>query len=181
MPALRATLLNAAGFQVVWFSAVIGAAQGVAWAGPLAACVFCALVLGLGGRAREDLGVLAVALPLGFVMDTLWVRLGWLSFASPSPEGFAPFWILAMWAGFALTINHSLSRLRDMPWAAVALGAIGGPLAYAAAARGFGAASFTGDSTWALAGIGLGWAMAMPLLYLAPRRLRPAPQAQAAG
>lgn len=172
---MRAAVLNAIGFQAVWFCAVIGAGRGHGWTGPAAAAVFVALTLRFGGRREQDLGMLAIAVVLGMLLDTLWVRLGWLAFASPWPEGVAPPWIVSMWAGFALTLNHSLARLASLPWLAALLGGLGGPLAYLAAGRAFGAVEFTGDLTTTLLALGLAWAMTVPLLYAAARRLRPSP------
>lgn len=180
-PTMISTLANAIGFQLVWFAAVIGAANGLPWLGPLAALAFAAAVLARGGRRREDLTLLAVALPLGFALDTLWVRTGLVAFAAPWPGSVAPPWIVAMWLGFALTLNHSLARLRDLPWLAAALGAIGGPLAYLAAARGFGAARFADDPLPALLALSLAWALVVPLLLRVGRIHRPRIRAKVAG
>lgn len=178
---MLSTLANAIGFQLVWFAAVIGAARGLPWLGPLAALAFAAAVLGWGGRRREDLSLLAVALPLGFALDTLWIRSGLVAFASPWPGGVAPPWIVAMWLGFALTLNHSLARLRDLPWLAAALGALGGPLAYLGAARGFGAASLGDEPLATLAALSLAWAAALTLLFRAARSFAPRLDPRVAG
>ncbi|WP_259304770.1 DUF2878 domain-containing protein [Thermomonas sp. S9] len=61
---------------------------------------------------------------------------------------------------------------RHLPLAAL-LGAIGGPLAYWGAARGWGAAHFSDPAWHGLLALGAGWALAMPLLaWLARRGLR---------
>ncbi len=180
-PTMLPTLANAIGFQLVWFAAVIGAANGLPWLGPLAALCFAAAVLAWGGRRRQDLALLAVALPMGFALDTLWVRAGLIVFASPWPESVAPPWIVAMWLGFALTLNHSLARLRSLPWLAAALGAAGAPLAYLAAARGFGAVQFVGDPLPALLAVSLAWTLVVPLLLRVGRIHRPDIRAKVAG
>ena len=46
-----------------------------------------------------------------------------------------PYWILAMWALFATTLNASLGWLHGRPALAGALGMLSGPLAYWAGAR----------------------------------------------
>lgn len=58
-----------------------------------------------------------LALPMGFVVDTVMAATGLLRYASPVPvEGIAPVWILSLWMGFALTLNHSLSYVMRHWW-----------------------------------------------------------------
>lgn len=166
-----AQVANALGFQCVWFATVAGAGSGRPWAGPLAVAVFAALTLATSNARRSDLGLLAIALPFGFVLDSIWVRLGLLEFAHAWPaEDWAPMWILSLWAGFALTINHSLSAVCQRPALAVTLGAIGGPLAYFAAERGFGAVALTAPTSVVIGLIGAAWAVTVPLLAMAAMR-----------
>lgn len=171
-PHRLAQAANALGFQCVWFATVAGAGSGRPWAGPLAVAVFALLTLSLSGKARADLALLVIALPLGFAMDSVWVRLGLLEFAHswPSPH-WAPLWILSLWAGFALTINHSLQAVCQRPVLAVSLGAIGGPLAYFAAERGFGAVALTAPDSAVFGVLGAAWAMTVPLLAMAAARV----------
>ena len=114
MKAAWLTLGNVVGFQAVWLASVAGAGAGLPWAGPLAAAVFAAAMLAWGGRARDDLRLLAVALPLGIALDSAFAASGWLVYAEAWPwSGVAPAWIASLWVGFALTLNHSMARLRQ--------------------------------------------------------------------
>ena len=162
----RFFIVNLLGFQAVWFAAVIGAANGSPWAGPVAAGVFIAAHLAWTPDRSGDKRLLAAALPMGLAADSLLVATGLLVFASPWPSAFlAPVWILAMWAGFALTLNHSMAFLRDRPWLAAGFGAIGGPLAYLGASNAFGAVSFGHSAPLALLALGVIWGVALPVLY----------------
>jgi hypothetical protein len=87
-----------------------------------------------------------------------------LHYASPQPALLAPAWILAMWVAFAMTLNHSLAFLKTSPMAALVLGAVGAPLAYLAAGRGFGAVEFTPPAWRGELAVGAGWAVALVLL-----------------
>ena len=157
--------LNAIGYQVVWFCAVIGAGRGAWWWGPLAAVAFIAWQVAVSPHKRTDLRLLAVALVCGCVLDGVLAATGWARHAAPWPSAsFAPVWILSIWASFAVTLTQSLRFLQGHPWLAFALGAIGGPMAYSGAARAFDALSFSEPRWHALAWLSLGWAIAMPLL-----------------
>lgn len=157
-------LPNLVGFQLVWLAAVGGAARGWWWAGPLAATLFAAWQLAVTTQRRADLRLVALCAGLGFVLDTLWVQAGWMRFASPLPSaGVAPVWIVAMWVGFALTVNHSLSGLKRWPWAAALFGLVGGPLAYWVAERAWRAVDI-GQGMLAYVALGLAWAIITPLL-----------------
>ena len=169
---------NVVGFQATWLASIAGAGAGVAWAGPLAALIFVALMLAFGGRAREDLRMLAIALGLGVGFDSLFAASGWLVYAQPWPWTWAaPVWIASLWAGFALTLNHSMAFLRNRPLAAALFGAIGGPLAYLSAARAFDAVAFGAPMAWVLAALAVGWALLLPALFAVDARLGAAPAA----
>lgn len=167
-------LANAIGYQLVWFCAVAGAGHGWAWAGPLAATCFAALTLHASPRRGQDVRLMLCAIALGALVDGAFAASGWLHYAQPWPSpALAPPWICAIWASFALTLNHSLSFLRGRPWLASALGAVGGPLAYASAARGFGALAFGVDEGLALLSLALTWALVVPLLMRLAKSPRP--------
>ena len=159
-------IANVLGFQAVWFASVIGAANGLPWAGPLAAAVYAAAHLAWTPDRAGDLRLLAIALLMGFVADSLLAATGVLAFASPWPSTLvAPVWILAMWAGFALTLNHSMAFLRGRWLAAAAFGALGGPLACWGAARAFNAVDFGLGLPVAMFALAVVWGVAMPALY----------------
>jgi hypothetical protein len=159
-------IANVVGFQAVWFASVIGAANGLPWAGPLVASIYAAAHLTWTPDRRGDLRMLAIALPMGVVADSLLAATGVLQFASPWPWTFAaPVWILAMWAGFALTLNHSMAFLRGRWLTAFLFGAVGGPLAYWGASRGFDAVDFGLGLPVAMMALAVAWGVAMPALY----------------
>ena len=159
-------LANAVGFQLVWLCCVAGAGSGRGWAGPLAASAFALLTLGFGGQARSDLRLLALALPIGLAFDSSLAALGWIHYAEAWPSmNIAPAWILALWSGFALTLNHSLAFLRQRPAMSALFGLVGGPMAYVAAERAFHAVEFAAPQLLPLLALAIGWAAAIPLLF----------------
>ncbi|MBN8888177.1 MAG: DUF2878 domain-containing protein [Rudaea sp.] len=160
--------LNIAGYQLVWFAAVYGAATARPWMGVGAALFFVAGQMLVSRDRSADARTLLLAIGLGIVIDGSLAATGLLRYASPYPALGAPAWILAIWAAFALTVNHSLAFLRNRPLPAALLGAIGAPLAYSAAARGFGAVAF-GEPRWTgLLALSVAWAGAMTLFAGAP-------------
>lgn len=172
---MKRWLPNLVGFQVVWMAAVGGAAQGWWWAGPAALAGFAGWQLSVSQSRRSDLRLAGLCAALGLLLDSLWVQLGFMRFeaAMPAP-GLAPVWILAMWVGFGLTVNHSLSGLKGMPWLAALFGVLGGPLAYWAAERAWGAVDIA-DSPWPFAALAVSWGLVTPLLLqLGDRWLAPA-------
>ena len=124
-------IANAALFQVTWFACVIGGAAGQpiwGYVGVVALLLYSMSV----GFLNRDLGVLLVLGLVGFGVDTLWIVLGILDFNSAV---LAPSWIVALWLGFALTVNHSLGWLRQKPLLAAVLAAAAAPMTYVAGAR----------------------------------------------
>ncbi|MBS0379427.1 MAG: DUF2878 domain-containing protein [Proteobacteria bacterium] len=176
-----AALLNFAGYQAVWFCAVYGAAAGRLWPVTCALAVFVLAQLAASGLRAADLRLMGVALALGLALDGALAGSGILHYAAAAPAlppGGAPLWILALWVAFALTLNHSLRYLAGRAWLAAALGALGGPLAYLAAARLSGAVQFPAPAYPALAALAAGWAIALALLS---RLAVPRPPAATAG
>lgn len=162
---------NAVGYQVVWFACVSGAAAGLAWPGLLAFCLFATAILGFGGKRAADLRALMIVVPIGFLLDSAFALSGWLHYSQQWPIAGAPLWIGAIWAAFALTLNHSLRFLAGRPWLAAILGAIGGPCAYAAA-RALGAVVFAVPDAVALSVLSVSWAIVLPATVEFNRRTR---------
>lgn len=156
------------GYQAVWFIAVIGASRGVAWPGVLAALLFMEAHASVG-RPRATLVALSLSgVVLGIVIDGGLARAGWVTYAATWPPSLAligaPPWILALWAVFPLTLTVSLDALRARPLLAAGVGAIGAPVAYLAAARGWQAWAPQVPLAQVVAVIAVGWGIALPLL-----------------
>lgn len=168
---------NAIGYQIVWFSAVIGAGRGLWWPGVSAAIVFVLLHLALcrqtPAQRAVDIRLMLVALLCGLIMDGGLARSGLADYAADPlamSSGGPPLWILAIWASFALTLRHSMTFLLGRPLVGLLLGAIGGPLAYLGAARGWGAIAFAEPRWMAIFALVAGWAIAIPLLTMLASR-----------
>ena len=155
---------NLLGYQATWFVVVWSTGQGCAWIGMLACAVFIACQWLASSVRSADLRVLLAALACGLVVDGVAAASGLLVYASPRPALPAPVWIVLLWGSFAMTMNHSMAWFASRPWTAATFAAIGGPLAYLGAARGFGAVAFPVPSWPALAYLGIAWAYALPLL-----------------
>ena len=157
-------------YEAVWLACVLGAAKGFPWLGLLFVLLAIGLHLKASARPLIEARLVAVAVGMGLVFDSLLVSGGWLSYANGMiAPGIAPYWILAMWAGFATTMNASMSWIKINLVVAALLGAIFGPLSYLAGQE-MGAVTFT-NSTTSIIAVGIAWMLAMPLLVIAARRL----------
>lgn len=167
-------------FQGAWFAVVLGAARGQATPGIVAAAAVVAVLLAWSDRRGADLRLVALAVAIGAMWDGALARFGIVEYASPGPlAGWAPAWILALWALFAPTLREPLRWLHGRPLPAAIVGGIGGALSYAAAER-LGACRFP-DPPVALAVLGVGWALIVPLLLAAARRLDRSPEPRRSG
>lgn len=157
-------------YEVVWFATVIGASRGLNWPGAVAAAVFIAWRLAVSKQRNAEIRLALVALLFGLLFEGICVGAGLIRYAAPWPLAWAPLWLIALWVVFALTVVPLLGYLHTRPWLAGLFGAIGGPLAYLAAARGWHAVIFS-DPLWhALLAVAIGWGIAMPLLATLARR-----------
>ncbi len=161
---------NLIGYQLGWFAIVISAARSQPWWGIAAALVFIAVQLSYSTARLADTRTVIAALVCGFLMDGALAATGWLHYASPLLSVPAPIWILSLWMAFAMTLNHSMLFLRGRPWLAAMLGAVGGPLAYLGAARGFNAVIFVLPAWRAISLLVVGWAISLAVLALLTQR-----------
>jgi hypothetical protein len=162
-------VLNLLVFEAAWFACVIGAAQGRPGIGVAAVAAAVALHLGLSRMRSRDALLIGAALLIGLAWDSLLARAGLVDYASPGPlPGWAPPWILALWALFATVLREPLQWLHGHLWLATLLGAIGGPLSYAGAAR-LGAAQIP-HFVQAMLALAVGWGLITPLLVALARR-----------
>ena len=156
-------LLNIILFQLGWFACVLGAANGYAREGAIVAALIVALHIARAPRPKREAMLALAAALLGLVFESALVWAGWVRVE----EGI--YWLVALWALFATTLNESLRMLQTRPGIAALFGAVGGPLAYYAGAR-MGALDFVQPAAM-LAALAVGWAAATPLLLSVARRL----------
>jgi hypothetical protein len=157
-------------FEAGWFACVVGAARGATGAGIAAVLGAIAWQVGTSRRRAIDITLMLVAICIGIAWDTALARMHVVVYASPLPfAGFAPAWILALWAQLGSVVREPMSWLHGRWWLALPLGAVGGAASYAGAAR-LGACSFP-DKVLAMQVLAAGWAVFMPLLAELARHL----------
>lgn len=157
-------------FQLGWLGCILAAARG--WPMVGTGCVAAAVAwhLLLSARPRSEALLVVLAMGLGLLVEGVMVRFGLISYTSGQwLAALPPLWILSLWGLLATTFNVSMGWLRGRPWLAAVMGAVAGPLSYAAGVR-LGAAQFS-DANLALAALALAWALAMPLLMALAARL----------
>jgi hypothetical protein len=160
------TLINFAAFQAGWFSCVLSAANGLPWLGLLVVCLIVALHLRTADHPSHELQLLALCMVMGLVFDSLLVGSGWVRYPSGMLfSGIAPYWILAMWALFSTTLNHSMGWLKNSLVLAFVMGAVFGPLSYLAGQR-LGAIELV-DFWSSMVALAIIWAVVMPVLVYA--------------
>jgi hypothetical protein len=164
-------VINLAMFQLVWVTTVFGVAHDRLWPGMAILSFFLIINTTISATARVDLTLATIAVTLGAAIDTVFIRAGLLSFEMNLPWlGFAPIWILILWANFALILNNGLQWMQGHYKIAAILGFIGGPLSYLGGI-GLGAGELHVAPLTAFLIIGSCWAIVTPLLLMAAREL----------
>jgi len=157
-------IINAALFQITWFACVVGSAEGLSWPAFAACAVLAIYQLQAKRRHVTDLKLVLVSIVLGLIVDTLWVQSGVLIFTDQRPfAALAPAWIIALWVGFALTINHSLAWLDRTPLLPAVVGAIGGPMSYLAGLK-LGAVEYQQGIALISVYLAVAWAISLTIL-----------------
>lgn len=170
-------VLNFVLFQLAWLACIRAAALGWPLTGALCVAAVAAWHLRMAARPRPEAVLIGLSMALGTVVDSALLAGELIRYTSGQwLPGLPPLWMVSLWGLLATTLNVSMGWLRGRPLLAAALGAVAGPLSYAAGVR-LGAAQFT-DQTAALLALALAWAVAMPLMMGLAHRLdgvRPSP------
>jgi hypothetical protein len=162
-PSRARKVANFVVFQAAWFAAVLGASYHVPLRGT--ACVAAAIGWHLAVSARPALEarLILLACCIGFAVESAIVWQGYVVYPSGQPDArFAPYWLVALWGLLAIAPNVTLRWLKHRLLLAAAIGAVGGPAAFASGVR-LGGARFV-EAAPALATIACSWALLMPVL-----------------
>jgi len=156
-------LVNFLAFQFAWFACVASAAAGIPSLGTAVCAGAVMLHLTMASRKRAESVLLSIAVCTGLLFESLLAASGWVRYMDGAwLPGLAPYWIVALWAVFATTLNVSLRWMHGRYRLAALLGAVCGPLSYLAGAR-LGGMTFI-EPLPALIMLALGWGVIMPLL-----------------
>lgn len=124
-------ILNFLFFQIIWFGCI--------YLGNVFIPVALVLVLihfNHMDSTEHDAHIMVLAAALGFSIDSALMHFGVMTFESGLISSyFIPPWLIMLWAGFAMTLNHSLYYFQEKPLLAFFGGAIAGPLSYLAGAK----------------------------------------------
>ncbi len=165
MPGWLPMVINVVGFQIVWLLSVLGGASANWQMAMIAAVIFAALSFLMSRQRMLDLRTLLIALIVGFTMDSILAQSGFIRYASPFPSlNWAPLWIMALWLGFAMTLNHSLRIIYQDAWRTFLFGFIGGPIAYGIAALRFEAMIVQSNPWLAFLAVAAVWGLGLSLI-----------------
>jgi hypothetical protein len=129
-------LINFVLFQSLWLSCIFGAANQILWPAFLLIGILLVVFLMPKIRHEKDFTFLVICLTLGFILDSLLAYWGLINYhTNYGLTQTAPLWILVLWAGFALTLNHSMTWLLKKPRLGSLFIIIGAPLSYFSADR----------------------------------------------
>lgn len=161
-------LINFILFQLGWFSVVLSAANG----NPIFGVAIIALIIAqhiyASDNKSHELVLISLALIIGLIWDSAMSMSGLFVYTSGVfVTHLAPYWILAMWALFAITLNLSMRWIKGRIVLAAISGAVFGPLAYYAGYR-LGAVEIP-NMLQAMLFQALGWAIILPTLAIAAR------------
>ena len=156
-------IVNVLAYQAVWFAAI-------QWGNPGAAagCLIIVILLATSECRGDDLKMIGFLMFLGLLVDGTMQQIGFFTFTNPGVP--IPFWLLVIWLGLAMTINHSLSWLKDKLLLASLFGGIGGPAAYWAGVQ-LGAASFNWTLPSSLLLLAVVWALLFPAIMLYSKKM----------
>lgn len=162
----RSLAINFLLFQLGWFACVLGGAYDQVMIGCLVAMSVIAFHLYKATRPMREFGLLAIALIIGFIYESLIVSLALAQYEHGQTfSPIAPLWIILMWPLFATTLNLSMRWMKNLaPLLIALLGAIFAPFAYLAGER-LGAVVYN-DIVLSMTIISIAWTLLLPLIVI---------------
>jgi hypothetical protein len=155
--------------QSAWFACVLSAAHDIPWTGITFAAVLLLAHLLRARRPVQEIKLLLTIAGLGAAWDSLMVWGGFLGYPhGTNIPGFAPLWIVMLWALFAAQFNTTYQWLKTRVAVAALLGAVAGPLSFRTGAS-LGAVQFLKPVSTALL-LALGWGALLPVTVFLSRR-----------
>lgn len=157
-------LLKLLAFQVLGFALVASPALDLDRFAVTLLCLWLPVHLYFSACANADRRVLLATLLLGPCCDLILLHSGLIEYHGVTlSAALPPLWIYAMWANFALLLNHSLRILGGYIWLSVPVALMSAPLAYFGGSA-LGAATLT-EPTWQpLSVVALCWLIIVPTL-----------------
>ena len=169
-PSRARLLANFAVFEAAWFACILGVAHGRPLVGTAAVVAAIAWHVAISARPATELALVAALGAIGLVAESAVAAQGHVAYAAGQPVAWlAPYWMVALWAEFAIALNVTLRWLKGRPFLAAVLGAVFGPLSFLAGVR-LGGARFV-DEAAALVTLVVMWAVLMPLAMALSDRL----------
>lgn len=161
MPPVVFKALNFVGFQSIWMLGVFYGNRYLAISAALIALHFL-----VTPQRQRDMATLITVAAVGICVDSIFTLTGIFVFDTL----IIPPWLVLLWCGFALTLQHSLQWLSRFPLALQsALGAFGGTTSYYAGFR-FGAVDYSFSQPVTIAAMAFAWGLMMPLFCYIVRR-----------
>ena len=122
-------------FQILWFTCVLDAENMLIW--PELICLSCLYLWGVYFKhsARKDLSLMIIGVFIAYLAEPVWISQDVIAYPSHSNTITPPIWITVLWAGFALSFNHSLSWLKLSPAISCLVGIVGSLISISAAIR----------------------------------------------
>ena len=164
-------LFNIAGFQIGWWICILGVKNNLIYIGPLFMLIFIILHLFFISKLKKEYKLIISGSILGIFIDGSFKLTGIIDYVGDSNNSFlAPLWIIAMWAGFSATINHSLFWLKKLNFLSFLLGSIFGPLSYIAGYKLN--VIFFNPNICIITILSLTWGLSIPFLFYINKRLK---------
>lgn len=167
-------IINAAIYQIGWFSCILGAAWGYPIVGSFLAIFLIAVHLYWAESPKTEFKLILFTCLLGVSLDSIQQALGVFSFKIESGWPlWIPLWIFVIWAQFATMFHYALYWLSGRYLLAASFGLVGGPFAYWGGVR-LGAAELGENILFSFITLALVWALVTPLLFWISAKLNPA-------
>ena len=107
-------LFNIIGFYICWWGSILGAANDNYFIGPLFVVIFLFIHSIKVMHYSNEILFLVICYFIGFLIDTIFLRLNIINFNGYLPENYrlAPIWVTGLWVCFGASVSHSFKWIK---------------------------------------------------------------------
>lgn len=143
---------------------MIGASIDYVYIGPFIMLIFLLIHFIVNGLKQSDVRIITIVGLIGIMIDSAFNMTTIIIYNGTNSNIFPPLWIIAMWIGFAATMNYSMSWLKNNYKIGFLVGSIFGPLSYITGHK-FNAITINYSDSNPIFSLSISWALAVPIIF----------------
>ena len=120
-------VFNAVAFYIYWWLSLFGTSKDNFYIGPLVAVFYFIFHFIIVTEKMKDFKCMLFCICIGIIFESILLYSGFLKYKGFLNHLIVPFWVITLWAGYALTAFHSFKYMKGRYFVSLIIGGFIGP------------------------------------------------------